>query len=47
MRQLVQKIVRGSVFNCDVAEAGDGETALALARATHFDAVFLDSNMPG
>ena len=47
VRQLVQKIVRGSVFNCDITEAGDGETALKLSRITEFDAVFLDYNMPG
>ena len=47
VRQLVQKIVRGSVFNCDVTEACDGETALTLSRTTEFDAVFLDYNMPG
>ncbi len=47
VRQIVQKIVNGSVFNCEVAEAGDGEAALALARMTPFDAVFLDCNMPG
>lgn len=47
VRQIVQKIVQGSVFNCDVDEAGDGEGALALARITRYDAVFLDCNMPG
>jgi two-component system, chemotaxis family, chemotaxis protein CheY len=47
VRQLVQKVVRGSIFNCDITEAGDGETALTLARTTDFDAVFLDYNMPG
>jgi two-component system chemotaxis response regulator CheY len=47
VRQIVQKIVRGSVFNCDVTEAGDGDTALALCRSSHFDVVFLDCNMPG
>jgi CheY-like chemotaxis protein len=47
VRQIVQKIVGGSVFNCEVTEAGDGEEALALARMTPFDAVFLDCNMPG
>jgi DNA-binding NtrC family response regulator len=47
VRQLVQKIVRGSVFSCDITEAGDGETALELSRITEFDAVFLDYNMPG
>ena len=47
VRQIVQKIVNGSVFNCEVAEAGDGETAMALSRTSEFDAVFLDCNMPG
>jgi DNA-binding NtrC family response regulator len=47
VRQLVQKVVRGSIFKCDISEAGDGETALALARKAPFDAVFLDYNMPG
>ena len=47
VRQLVQKIVRGSVFNCEITEAGAGEAALALARTSEFDAVFLDYNMPG
>jgi DNA-binding NtrC family response regulator len=47
VRQIVQKILRGSVFNCEIAEAGDGEAALTLARNTPFDVVFLDCNMPG
>jgi DNA-binding NtrC family response regulator len=47
VRQIVQKILRGSVFNCEIAEAGDGETALMLAQGTQFDVVFLDCNMPG
>jgi DNA-binding NtrC family response regulator len=47
VRQIVQKILHGSVFNCEIAEAGDGETALTLARDTQFDVVFLDCNMPG
>lgn len=47
VRQIVQKIVRGSVFNCEINEAADGEAALALARITQYDAVFLDCNMPG
>jgi two-component system, chemotaxis family, chemotaxis protein CheY len=47
VRQIVQKIVQGSVFNCEITEAGSGETALALCRTTDFDAVFLDRNMPG
>lgn len=47
VRQLVQKVVKGSMFNCDIAEAADGETALALSRSSQFDVVFLDCNMPG
>ncbi len=47
VRQIVQKIVNGSVFNCEIVEAADGETALTLCRTTQFDAVFLDRNMPG
>ena len=47
VRQIVQKIVGGSVFNCEVTEAGNGDEALALARMAPFDAVFLDCNMPG
>lgn len=47
VRQIVQKIVHGSVFNCEVSDAGDGNTALNYARASPFDAVFLDCNMPG
>ena len=47
VRQIVQKIVSGSVFKCEVTEAGDGEEALALARMSPYDAVFLDCNMPG
>jgi DNA-binding NtrC family response regulator len=47
VRQIVQKILQGSVFNCEIAEAGDGETALRLVRAGQFDVVFLDCNMPG
>jgi two-component system chemotaxis response regulator CheY len=46
VRQVVQKVVNGSVFNCEITEAGNGETALALCRTTEFDAVFLDRNMP-
>jgi DNA-binding NtrC family response regulator len=47
VRRIVQKIVGGSVFKCEIAEAGDGETAMALIRNTPFDVVFLDCNMPG
>jgi CheY-like chemotaxis protein len=47
VRQIVQKVLHGSLFNCTITEAADGETALNLARTTKFDAVFLDRNMPG
>jgi CheY-like chemotaxis protein len=47
VRQVVQKVVNGSVFNCAVSAAADGEAALKLCRAVQFDAVFLDCNMPG
>lgn len=47
VRQIVQKVVKGSMFNCDIAEAADGQTALTLCRSSEFDVVFLDCNMPG
>ena len=47
VRQIVQKILRASIFNCEIAEASDGENALALCRTGDFDVVFLDCNMPG
>lgn len=47
MRQLVQKVVQGSIFNCDITEVADGKTALLLCRSSAFDVVFLDCNMPG
>jgi DNA-binding NtrC family response regulator len=47
VRQIVQKIVQGSVFNCEITEADNGEAAIMLCRSTGFDAVFLDRNMPG
>ena len=47
VRQIVQKIVGGSVFNCDIEEADEGETALTLCRMSEYDVVFLDWNMPG
>jgi len=46
-RQIVQKVVNGNVFNCQIAEAADGETAMTLCRGSQFDTVFLDRNMPG
>jgi DNA-binding NtrC family response regulator len=47
VRQIVQKIVEKSVFNCEVTQAGTGETALSLCRTSQFEVVFLDCNMPG
>jgi len=47
VRQIVQKVLHGTVFNCEVSEAANGETAAALCRTTDFDVVFLDRNMPG
>jgi DNA-binding NtrC family response regulator len=47
VRQIVHRIVLGSVFNCDISEADNGESAVALCRRQRFDVVFLDLNMPG
>jgi DNA-binding NtrC family response regulator len=47
VRQIVQKIINASIFNCEITEAADGETALTFCRTGHFDVVFLDCNMPG
>jgi DNA-binding NtrC family response regulator len=47
VRQIVQKVLQGSVFNCEITEAGDGETAISLCRTSQFDVVLLDRNMPG
>src|SRR5580693_65462 len=47
VRQIVQKVLHGTVFNCEVTEAGNADTAIALCRTTDFDVVFLDRNMPG
>jgi DNA-binding NtrC family response regulator len=47
VRQIVQKIIHASIFDCEITEAGNGEAALAFCRTGHFDVVFLDCNMPG
>ncbi len=47
VRQIVLKIVNGSVFNCEITEAADGQAALELCHKMPFDVVFLDCNMPG
>jgi CheY-like chemotaxis protein len=46
-RRIVRKVLTGSIFNVDVTEAGDGQTALALCEHGGFDVIFLDCNMPG
>jgi DNA-binding NtrC family response regulator len=47
VRRVIQKVLNGSIFNCEITEAPDGETAIALCKETAFDAVFLDRVMPG
>jgi DNA-binding NtrC family response regulator len=47
VRQIVQKILQASIFNCEITEAADGEAALACCQSGQFDVVFLDCNMPG
>jgi CheY-like chemotaxis protein len=47
VRKIIQKTIGESIFDCRIAEAADGETAIALCKKTPFDAVFLDCNMPG
>jgi DNA-binding NtrC family response regulator len=47
VRQIVQRVAQGSLFQCEITEAGDGQTALMLARTSEFDVAFVDSNMPG
>jgi two-component system, chemotaxis family, chemotaxis protein CheY len=46
-RHIIQKVLHGSIFNCEITEAPDGGTAAALCNDAEFDAVFLDCNMPG
>jgi CheY-like chemotaxis protein len=47
MRTIVRKILAGSRFAMEVAEAEEGITALNQIRNEKFDVVFLDYNMPG
>jgi two-component system, chemotaxis family, chemotaxis protein CheY len=44
MRKMVAAVLAGAGY--DVAEAGDGDEALELARARQFDLVVTDHNMP-
>jgi CheY-like chemotaxis protein len=45
-RRIVRKVLTGSIFNIDVAEAGDGQAALEQCEHGGFDVIFLDCNMP-
>jgi DNA-binding NtrC family response regulator len=47
VRRIIKKVFANSIFNIDVTEAGDGETALSFCDNGEFDAIFLDCNMPG
>jgi DNA-binding NtrC family response regulator len=47
VRKTIQKVLQGSIFNCEITEAPDGEMAIALCKEIEFDAVFLDRIMPG
>ena len=47
VRKMIQKVVHGSIFQCEITEAPDGQTTTALCETRDFDAVFLDQNMPG
>jgi DNA-binding NtrC family response regulator len=47
VRKMIQKVLHGSIFRCEITEAPDGETAMELCRTAEFDAVFLDRIMPG
>jgi CheY-like chemotaxis protein len=46
-RRIVRKVLTGSIFNIEVAEAADGQAALDLCEHGGFDVIFLDCNMPG
>jgi CheY-like chemotaxis protein len=47
VRRIIKKVFANSIFNIDVTEAGDGQSALDLCETGEFDAVILDCNMPG
>jgi len=47
VRRMVKKILANSIFNIQVAEAGNGEDALVMCASGAFDILFLDYNMPG
>ena len=47
VRRIVRKVFANSIFNIDVTEAGDGQSALDHCENGEFDVVFLDCNRPG
>ena len=47
VRQIVQKTLANSLFECEITEAADGAACLDLIGRSAFDVVFLDCNMPG
>jgi CheY-like chemotaxis protein len=47
VRRIIKKVFANSIFNIDVTEAGNGQTALDYCENGEFDFVFLDCNMPG
>jgi DNA-binding NtrC family response regulator len=47
VRRMVKRVLAASIFSIRVAEAGNGEDALAMCADGGFDIVFLDCNMPG
>jgi DNA-binding NtrC family response regulator len=47
VRRIIRKVFANSIFNIDVTEAGDGQSAIDACETGEFDAVFLDCNMPG
>jgi CheY-like chemotaxis protein len=47
VRKVMQKVLAASIFNVQIEEACDGETAIVYCDSGDFDVVFLDCNMPG
>ena len=47
VRRIIKKVMANSIFNIDITEAGDGQTALDYCDSGEFDVVILDCNMPG
>ncbi len=47
VRQIVQRTIADSIFNCEISNATNGAACLDRCKAEPFDVVFLDCNMPG